>query len=113
MAEAFNAQMAPHFYAGPVEWAANIHFAASIPNLLMAESIETPFHAALIGNTLSVEDGYVTAPETPGLGINVDEALALAHPYRGVGLHLEMQDGPCEYQHGNAFLGGAPAANQT
>ena len=113
MAEAFNAQMAPHLYAGPVEWAANIHFAASIPNLLMAESIETPFHAALIGNTLSVEDGYVTAPETPGLGINVDEALALAHPYRGVGLHLEMQDGPCEYQHGNAFLGGAPAANQT
>jgi L-alanine-DL-glutamate epimerase-like enolase superfamily enzyme len=113
IAEAFNAQMAPHLYAGPVEWAANIHFAASIPNLLMAESIETPFHAALIGNTLSVEGGYVTAPNTPGLGINVDETLALEHPYHGVGLHLEMQDGPCEYQHGNAFLGGTPAADQT
>ncbi|MGY9050429.1 MAG: mandelate racemase/muconate lactonizing enzyme family protein, partial [Rhodobacterales bacterium] len=25
MAEAFNAEMAPHLYAGPVEWAANVH----------------------------------------------------------------------------------------
>ena len=31
MAEAFNAQMAPHLYAGPVEWAANIQLAANIP----------------------------------------------------------------------------------
>jgi galactonate dehydratase len=45
MAEAFGAQMAPHLYAGPVEWAANIHLAAAIPNLLMAETIETAFHA--------------------------------------------------------------------
>ncbi|MEM6887293.1 MAG: mandelate racemase/muconate lactonizing enzyme family protein, partial [Pseudomonadota bacterium] len=42
MAEAAGAQLAPHLYAGPVEWAANVHLAASIPNLLMAETIETP-----------------------------------------------------------------------
>ena len=35
IAEVFNAQMAPHLYAGPIEWAANIHLAASIPNLLI------------------------------------------------------------------------------
>ncbi|MGB1234245.1 MAG: mandelate racemase/muconate lactonizing enzyme family protein, partial [Planktomarina sp.] len=49
LAEVYNAQMAPHLYAGPVEWAANIHLAVSIPNLLMAETIETPFHDALVG----------------------------------------------------------------
>lgn len=109
MAEVYNAQMAPHLYAGPVEWAANIHFAVSIPNLLMAETIETPFHDQLIKGSLRVEDGFVNAPTAPGLGIEVDEKLARAHPYRGDGLHLEMRDAPCDYVEGNAFEGGAPA----
>jgi L-alanine-DL-glutamate epimerase-like enolase superfamily enzyme len=107
IAEVYNAQMAPHLYAGPVEWAANIHLCVSIPNILMAETIETPFHAALIKNSITVEDGYITAPTTPGLGIEVDEGLARAHPYRANGLHLQMQEDPCDYQNGNAFLGGA------
>ncbi|QBF30709.1 mandelate racemase/muconate lactonizing enzyme family protein [Thalassococcus sp. S3] len=108
MAEVYNAQMAPHLYAGPVEWAANVHFAASIPNILMAETIETPFHDALIKGSIQVEDGFITPPDTPGLGIDVDEALARAHPYLGDGLHLEMQEAPCDYVNGNAFQGGAP-----
>ena len=41
IAEVYNAQMAPHLYAGPIEWAANVHLAASIPNLLMAETRNT------------------------------------------------------------------------
>ncbi|MDP5217641.1 mandelate racemase/muconate lactonizing enzyme family protein [Ruegeria sp. 2205SS24-7] len=108
MAEAYNAQMAPHLYAGPVEWAANIQLAASIPNLLMIESIDTPFHSDLIGGTLKVENGFVNPPDTPGLGIEVDQALARAHPYEGDGLHLQMQEAPCNYTDGNAFMGGAP-----
>ncbi|MGH1575644.1 mandelate racemase/muconate lactonizing enzyme family protein [Planktotalea sp.] len=109
IAEVFNAQMAPHLYAGPVEWAANIHLAASIPNILMAETIETPFHDALIKGSIRVEDGFITPPSAPGLGIDVDEALARAHPYTGDGLHLQMQEEPCDYANGNAFEGGAPA----
>jgi len=108
MAEVYNAQMAPHLYAGPVEWAANIQLATSIPNILMAETIETPFHAALIRDTIRVEDGYVTPPDTPGLGIDVDEELARAHPYTGDGLHLQMQESACDYSAPNAFSGGAP-----
>jgi len=109
MAEVYNAQMAPHLYAGPIEWAANIQLAVSIPNLLMAETIETPFHDALIKGSMRVEGGYVTAPTAPGLGIDVDEALARAHPFTGTGLHLEMQEAPCDYVNGNSFEGGAPA----
>lgn len=108
MAEVYNAQMAPHLYAGPVEWAANLQFAASIPNLLIAETIETPFHDALIRSSIRVEGGYVSLPDTPGLGIEVDESLARAHPFTGTGLHLEMQEDPCNYTDGNAFEGGAP-----
>jgi len=109
MAEVYNAQMAPHLYAGPVEWAANIHLATSIPNLLMCETIETPFHDQLIKGSIRVERGFITPPEAPGLGIEVDEALARAHPYTGDGLHLQMQDAPCNYEQGNNFEGGAPA----
>ena len=108
MAEVYNAQMAPHLYAGPVEWAANIHLGSSIPNLLMAETIDTPFHNALIKNTIQIDNGFIIPPEAPGLGIDVDEDLARAHPYTGTGLHLEMQEAPCDYVSGNAFAGGAP-----
>ena len=111
IAEIFNAEMAPHLYAGPVEWAANLHLSVSIPNLLILETIQTggAFHLALIRNTLKWEDGYVLPPETPGLGIDFDEDLARAHPYTGTGLHLQMQEAPCDYTHGNRFQGGAPS----
>jgi len=111
LAEVYNAQMAPHLYAGPVEWAANIQLAASIPNILMCETIETPYHDALIKGTIRVENGFITPPETPGLGIEVDEDLARAHPFTGDGLHLQMQDAPCDYVNANAFQGGAPATD--
>ncbi len=111
MAEVFNAEMAPHLYAGPVEWAANIHLATSIPNLLMAETIETggSFHQKLIRHSITWQDGYIIPPEAPGLGIDFDEDVALAHPYTGDRLHLEMQEAPCDYRHGNRFEGGAPS----
>ena len=108
MAEVYNAQMAPHLYAGPIEWAANLQYAASIPNILMCECIETPFHDQLIRGSIRVEDGFITPPTAPGLGIEVDEALARAHPYTDDGLHLEMQEAPCDYVNGNSFAGGAP-----
>lgn len=111
IAEVFNAEMAPHLYAGPVEWAANIHLAVSIPNLLLAETIETggSFHLKLIKNSIKWEGGYILPPEGPGLGIEFDEDLARAHPYTGTQLHLQMQEAPCDYTHANRFEGGAPA----
>ncbi len=108
LAEVFNAELAPHLYAGPVEWAANIQLATTLPNLLMCETIETPFHADLIGGSIKVEGGFITPSEKPGLGIDLDEDLARAHPYTGDGLHLQMQDAPCDYKNGNNFVGGAP-----
>ena len=104
--------MAPHLYAGPIEWAANVQLAASIPNILMCETIETPFHDQLIKGSIRVEDGFITPSDAPGLGIEVDEDLARAHPYLGDGLHLQMQEEACNYVDGNAFEGGAPAQRE-
>ena len=102
MAEAFNAQIAPHLYAGPVEWAANIQLAATLPNLLIVETIQTggEFHLALIKNSIKWEEGYIRTPLAPGLGIEFDEDLARDHAYEGKRLHLEMQEDPCDYDRG-------------
>ena len=97
IAEVFNAQLAPHLYAGPVEWAANLQLAVSIPNLLMVETIETKFHEGLIRSSIQVIEGFVSAPKAPGLGIEVDEELARVNPFEGEGLHLQMQYSPCTY----------------
>ncbi|MVO14971.1 mandelate racemase/muconate lactonizing enzyme family protein [Parasedimentitalea huanghaiensis] len=112
LAEVYNAQIAPHLYAGPIEWAANIQLAASIPNILMAESIETPFHSDLIKGTIQVEEGFISLPTAAGLGIEVDEALARAHPFTGADLHLNMQETPCSYVGPNSFAGGAPPLDE-
>ena len=93
-----------------MEWAAHILLAANIPNLLLVESILTggDFHLKLIKNSIKVDRGFIQAPTRPGLGIAFDEDLARAHPYNGTALHLQMQEAPCDYVNGNAFLGGAP-----
>ena len=113
IAEVFNAQVAPHLYAGPIEWAANIQLSVSIPNLLIAESIETAFHDRLINGKIKVEDGYIEVSQEAGLGIEVNETLAEEHPYHGTDLHLMMQDDPCDYSNGNSFSGGAPPLKTT
>ena len=96
MAEVYYAQIAPHLYAGPVEAAANIHYGTSLPNFLILESIETfgGFHAKLLKKPIRWEQGYVIPPTEPGLGIELNEEVALAHPYTGAKLHLEMTNHP-------------------
>ena len=90
MAEAHYAQIAPHLYCGPIEGAANIQLAMCIPNFLILESIETwtGFHADILVKPIRWEQGYVIAPTEPGLGVELNEAVALAHPYEGSDLHL-------------------------
>ncbi len=92
MAETYYAQVAPHLYAGPVEGAANMHVAASLPNFLILESIETwgGFHAKILKHPVRWEEGYVIPSSEPGLGVELDEDVARANPYTGTGLHLEM-----------------------
>ena len=90
MAEAHYAQIAPHLYCGPIEGAANIQLAACSPNFLILESIEdwSGFHASILKKPIVWQEGYVIPPTDPGLGVELDEDVALAHPYEGKALHL-------------------------
>jgi 2-dehydro-3-deoxyphosphogalactonate aldolase len=90
MAETHYAQVAPHLYCGPIEGAANIQLATCIPNFLILESIETwgGFHSEILMKPIQWEDGYVIPPTEPGLGVELNEAVALAQPWEGKELHL-------------------------
>jgi len=96
MAEPKYALMAPRLYCGPIEGAANIQFAACTPNFLILESIQTwgGFHGELLKTPIRWEEGYVIPPSEPGLGVELDEDVAAAHPYDGDALHLEMGEEP-------------------
>jgi L-alanine-DL-glutamate epimerase-like enolase superfamily enzyme len=97
LAETHYAQIAPHLYCGPVVGAANIQIAACSPNFLILESILRweGFHAELLLKPIVWEDGYIIPPAAPGLGVELNEAVALAHAYGGdTPLHLEMVDRP-------------------
>jgi len=108
MAEAFGAMIAPHLYCGPVVGAANVQLAACSPNFLVLESIGKwdGFHADLLKTPMRWEDGYVIPPNAPGLGVELDEAVAEANPYTGERLHLEMEDRPFDPRSYGGFAGG-------
>ena len=98
IAEAHNAQLAPHLYCGPIVGAANIQLAACSPNFLVLEGIGEwgGFGADLLKTPIRWEDGYVIPPTTPGLGVELDEDVARAHPYDGDDLHVAMAEDPID-----------------
>jgi L-alanine-DL-glutamate epimerase-like enolase superfamily enzyme len=108
MAEAFNVSVAPHLYCGPIVGAANIQLAACSPNFLVLEGIGKwdGLHGELLKNPIVWNDGYVELPTAPGLGIELNEDVARAHPYEGNQLHLEMQDAPYDTLSNTKFAGG-------
>ena len=96
MAEVHHVQIAPHLYCGPVVGAANIQLATCSPNFLILESIESwgGFHSEILQSPIPFEDGHVIPPTAPGLGVELNEAVARANPYTGTMLHLEMTQHP-------------------
>ncbi len=96
MAEAHYVQIAPHLYCGPIVGAASIQVAVCCPNFLIQEGIQQwgDFHARLLKTPLRWEAGYILPPTAPGLGVELDEAVAEQHRYTGKALHLEMADRP-------------------
>jgi galactonate dehydratase len=98
MAEVRHVQIAPHLYCGPVVGAANVQLATCSPNFLILESIEDwgGFHSEILKKPMQFEEGYVIPPTAPGLGVELNEEVANAHPYDGDMLHLEMTQHPVQ-----------------
>ena len=76
-----------HFAASPIGFAASLHAAAAIENLLALEfhAIGVPWWDDLVEGGPLFEDGYATVPESPGLGIELDNDAIAAHSKDGTG----------------------------
>jgi len=66
--------VANHNFTTDINVAASTHFMCSIPNALILEyCVEpSPLRTGITRDPIAVIDGYVTVPEAPGLGIEVD-----------------------------------------
>jgi galactonate dehydratase len=79
---------APHNPTGPVAHLASVHACAAAPTLLWLEHQwnETPLFAQLVdGRVPALVDGGFGVPTAPGLGAQLDRAIAHAHPGQPLG----------------------------
>jgi galactonate dehydratase len=86
IAEACGAWIAPHQSGGPVATAVCLQLAACIPNFLIQEHFDAfnepwAFDLVTWNPTINPENGHLSLPDTPGLGIDLNVDVALEHPY--------------------------------
>ena len=74
---------APHNPSGPVANAATLNIAACCPNFSILEIMysDVDYRKNLTNESLEYKDGYITIPNKPGLGIEINEEECLKHPY--------------------------------
>jgi L-alanine-DL-glutamate epimerase-like enolase superfamily enzyme len=82
--------MAMHFAGTPVSFMANVHCAAATENFISLEhhSMDVPWWESLVrtldGKPL-VEKGFALVPDSPGLGVELNEEVVRAHLREGGG----------------------------
>jgi galactonate dehydratase len=78
--------IAPHQSGGPVATAVCLQLAACVPNFLIQEHFDAfnePWTHDLVSWRPSIDaaNGHLSLPDAPGLGLELVDAVARAHPY--------------------------------
>lgn len=83
MAEANYIGFAPHNPSGPVANAATLQIAACCPNFSILEIMnsDVEYRKDVTNEHLEYKDGYITIPDKPGIGVEINEEECLKHPY--------------------------------
>jgi galactonate dehydratase len=83
MAETAGMGVAPHNPLGPIAGAAALHFAVSTPAHIIQEEMvgAVPWYFDVVQGPIRMVDGHWQVPDTPGLGIEVNEAECARHPF--------------------------------
>ena len=75
-ASACNLPVAPHNFASAISGFANLHLLASLPDAMFFEMDQNPnpLRTEIVSNWPVIDaEGFVTVPEGPGLGMEIDE----------------------------------------
>lgn len=81
-AEERGVAMAMHFAGSPVSFMANVHCAAATQNFVALEhhSVDVDYWPSLVRTARPmIEKGYAIVPESPGLGVELDEDVFRRH----------------------------------
>ena len=84
-AEARGVLVVPHNPLSPVSTAACIQLAASIPNFAIQEyplGEDCAPKNEIVKSTLTLDNGYLTVPDSPGIGIELNEQAMHQYPYK-------------------------------
>ena len=86
LAEAHGCWIAPHQSGGPIQTVVCLHLAACIPNFLILEHFDPfnePWTQELVTWRPEIDksNGFLPIPTAPGLGVDLNVDVALAHPY--------------------------------
>jgi len=81
MAEAYYQTLVPHNIGSPVATVATAHVGATIPNFYAVEyhAREVPWWEDLVDGPDLIQDGTITVPDEPGLGIELDWDIVREH----------------------------------
>jgi L-alanine-DL-glutamate epimerase-like enolase superfamily enzyme len=86
-AERFGIPTALHACCSPVGFMANIHLGAAVASLVAVEhhGLDLPFFCDLVTGFDSdyMTEGYVTVPNAPGLGVDLNEEALREHLRKG------------------------------
>jgi galactonate dehydratase len=78
LAEAHHVPLAPHCTMSYLGLTASLHVAASIPFFLIHEGYQNVLPEGVARKTWQMDaEGYVSLPEGPGLGVEIDEQKAI------------------------------------
>ena len=83
IAEAHYVSVAPHNPLGPLATVVNVHFSATAPNFLILEyhPDDAGIRAEVLDEPIQLQDGYVSIPDRPGLGVELTPGILEKHPY--------------------------------
>ncbi|MFB3738743.1 MAG: enolase C-terminal domain-like protein [Candidatus Velamenicoccus archaeovorus] len=90
MAEPFLVSVAPHNPNGPIGTFVSVHLALALPNFLILERVrdDVPWRTEVVDRPLETEEGYALPPTGAGIGVELVEGVAAAHPGRSPAPHL-------------------------
>lgn len=75
--------IAPHNPLGPVAGTAAVHYDIATPNFIIQEKMDAvPWFYDIVEGQPEFSNGYITIPQKPGLGIEINEKLAAKHPFK-------------------------------
>jgi len=77
MVETRGRRVVNHFYSTPINLAAGLHWLATRKSAFIFEYCveQTPIRLKLIKQDIKAVDGFISVPEEPGLGIELDEEI--------------------------------------